>query len=124
MSDPQTHLIISLAKRFIEGVLELEPAFEKAYFRFQAEQRSYHACASYSTAAGVELVDALDSGEFIDGMTDLFVQLVAEIETVPVLFLLVVDNNYDYEMKYEYDDLSKWAITRMDGGTGVPAGLE
>jgi hypothetical protein len=57
-------------------------------------------------------------------MTDLFVQLVAEIETVPVLFLLVVDNNYDYEMKCEYDDLSKWAITRMDVGTGVPAGLE
>ena len=57
-------------------------------------------------------------------MSDLFAQLVAELETVQVLLLLVVDNNHDHELKYEYSDFDKWAIRKMDGGTRVPRGLD
>jgi hypothetical protein len=72
----------------------------------------------------VELVDALDSGEFVDSVSESFVQLVVELETVPVLLMLVVDNKHDYELKYEHSDFDKWAISKMDRGTGVPAGID
>ena len=41
-----------------------------------------------------------------------------------ILLLLVVDSNYDFELKYEYTELGKWATTKIDGGVGIPAGLD
>ena len=41
-----------------------------------------------------------------------------------ILLLLVVDGNYDFKLKYEYTELGKWATTKIDGGVGIPAGLD
>ncbi|GAB7126174.1 hypothetical protein JCM19000A_06810 [Silvimonas sp. JCM 19000] len=40
------------------------------------------------------------------------------------VFLLVIDSNFDYEIKFEYEDLDRWKISKLGGGTGVPVGIE
>jgi hypothetical protein len=40
------------------------------------------------------------------------------------LFLLVADSSFNYEIKFEYQDLQKWRISKIAGGTGVPEGIE
>jgi len=37
--------------------------------------------------------------------------------------LLIVDANLNYEVKFEYEDPEKWAMTKMNGGSGVPVGI-
>jgi hypothetical protein len=36
--------------------------------------------------------------------------------------LLIVDSTFNYEVKYEYEDSSRWAISKVGGGSGIPVG--
>lgn len=36
----------------------------------------------------------------------------------------MVDSSFEYEIKFEYEDMNRWRISKFDGGTGIPAGLE
>ena len=40
------------------------------------------------------------------------------------VFLLVAEaGSYNYEIKYEFKNMKRWVITKLDGGTGIPEGL-
>ncbi|MEC4594383.1 MULTISPECIES: hypothetical protein [Nitrospirillum] len=38
------------------------------------------------------------------------------------VFLLTVDTGAQYDIRFDWDDLDRWRITKLDGGTGLPAG--
>lgn len=38
------------------------------------------------------------------------------------MLLLIVKDNFSYEIKYEFEDLEKWRITKLGGATGIPEG--
>ena len=40
------------------------------------------------------------------------------------VLLLEAASNLSYDIRYEFADQSKWQITKLNGGTGIPAGLE
>ena len=120
MKERETDLIIALAKRFIEEVQELEPEFERAFFRFHAEERMYESCSSYTTSSDVFIVSALMQDEFFDEMNKISLELLAEMEKNPALLLLTIDKDFDYEIKFEYKDMEKWQISLADGGSGIP----
>jgi len=40
------------------------------------------------------------------------------------VFVLTVRANCDFNIQYEWDDLTRWKITKLEGGTGLPEGLE
>jgi len=40
------------------------------------------------------------------------------------VFLLTVDSNNAYEINFEYKDMNRWKISKSDGGTGIPEGVE
>jgi hypothetical protein len=35
----------------------------------------------------------------------------------------LADSNFDYEIKFEYENMDKCKITKKKGGSGVPEGL-
>lgn len=121
MKEHETDLIVQLAKRFIEEMQDLEPAFGRAFFRFQAENRMHSSCASYTTASDVFIVNALMQDEFFDEMDELSVLLLSEMGKNPALILLTIDKDFDYEIQFEYENMNRWEISLADGGTAVPA---
>ena len=62
--------------------------------------------------------------DFFNAATAKGKEVLAAIGKSEGLFLLIADSNFDYEIKFEYSDMDKWRISKMKGGTGVPAGLE
>jgi hypothetical protein len=121
MKEHETDLIIEMARRFITEAIELEPEFERAFFRFRAEERMYESCASYTTPVKAYIFDAFTLEEFFDDMNELGLSLLTEMKKIPGLLLLTIDKNFNYEIQFEYNDMGKWRISLADGGTGIPA---
>ena len=55
---------------------------------------------------------------------DLGQDLLAALGKTDGVFLLVTDFNFDYEIKFEYQNMNRWRIGKFAGGTGVPEGVE
>ena len=113
-------IFINLARKFIDKILEFDPCFEKAYYRFHAEQRSSESCACYIAKSETNIIDAMSEAEFFDDMDRMFLKLLGEMEKSRALLLLIIDKDLGYEMKFEYSDMLKWQISLADGGTGIP----
>ena len=120
MKDRETDLVIQLAKRFIDELQNLEPAFERAFFRFHTEERMYESCSSYTTPSDVFIISTLMQDEFFDEMEKISLDLLAEMKKNPALLLLTVDKDLDYEIQFEYKNMEKWQISLMNGGAGIP----
>jgi hypothetical protein len=124
ISEEATPLVIDIAKAFIALVREVEPTWEKAYLRFVAVDSTAEAKASYVHATGVEIINVLKHKGFFHSVTRKGQELLAALGKDHGLFLLVADSTFNYEIKFEYQDLEKWRISKIAGGTGVPEGFE
>jgi len=40
------------------------------------------------------------------------------------LFLLVTAPDFSYQIRFEFEDLNRWRISKLHGGTGVPEGID
>ena len=121
MKRRETDLISEMGKLFVEKAQELDFLFQRAFYRFYAEERMHESCASYTTPSDVFIVSALTHDDFFDAMDQLSLELINEMEDSPRLLLLTVDNNFDYKVLFEYKDMGKWRISLANGGTGIPA---
>jgi hypothetical protein len=109
-----------MAKLFISEARELEPGFDRAFFRFHAEEDMYESCASYTTPVRAYIFDAFTLEDFFDDMNELGLKLLIEMKKIPSLLLLTIDKNFNYDIQFEHNDMGKWAISLADGGTGIP----
>jgi len=48
--------------------------------------------------------------------------LLAEIGKPRAVLLLRAGSDFSHDVKFEYDDLDRWKITKLDGRTGIPEG--
>ena len=124
INDETTPLVISVVKEFIAMVRKAEPKWKKAYLRFVLEDDSAEAKASYVDESGVEIIDVFRHGDFFDSVIEKGMELIASLGKERGLFLLMADSDLNYEIKFEFDDLSRWKINKLDGNTGVPVGIE
>ena len=127
MNESASKLVIDLAQLFLEQLPHIASDWTRAFFRFIATDDHYGSSASYVTPQDVMLVSAMKYGGFYDRMNDLGFQLRRETENNGrkfCVFLLVVDAAFNYEIKFEYRDIEKWKITKLDGASGMPAGLQ
>jgi hypothetical protein len=69
------------------------------------------------------LISAIKYGVFYDSMNAKGATLFSLMEKAKGVFVLVADSDSNYDMKFEWKDLHRWEITKMNGGTGVPHGL-
>jgi hypothetical protein len=124
--DGASPLVIALAKEFIAAMQRINPSWERAYWRFVCAYDQYGSNASYIVSSGVTLISAMNESQLFDALNDLGRQL-WNSEGDPsrkfCVCLLVVSSDFDYEIKFEQHDRSKWRITKLDGRTGIPEGL-
>ncbi|QND84421.1 Uncharacterized protein ChrSV_2194 [Chromobacterium vaccinii] len=53
-------------------------------------------------------------------MNDLGATLFKELGKSQGVFLLTIDAEFNYDINFEWKDLHRWEITKLDGGTGLP----
>ena len=125
--DRSTEVIVSLAQEVVGMMRRIEPSWSRSFWRFESEDARYGSNASYESPSGVTLVPALREEKAFNRLNELGRQL-WESEADPAkrfsVCLLVVDSSLNYEVKFERSDMSRWRITKLNGASGLPAGLE
>lgn len=116
-------LTIEIAKDFMSFMQAVDRRAERAFYRLLSEEFHYGSNASYLAGDEVNLISAMKHRDFFAAMNEKGRALLASMGKVRGVFLLVIDADFNYELKFEWNDLQRWKITKLDGGTGVPAGL-
>ena len=120
MDDVATAVVIELAKEFMALMRELEPKWSTAYYRFRLEGARYGSNASYVNDSNVSLVGALKWAGFYERMNAHGAKLLEILGKTQGVFLLTIDGQFNYDIKFDWENLSRWEITKVNGGTGLP----
>lgn len=123
MDQAASAVVVELAKNLIAFMRDLDPSWKNAYFRFSSEGFKYGSNGSYAVGSRVSLIDPFESGDFFSRMNSLSLELLKLLGKETGVLLLSADSTFNYEMKYEFQDMGRWRITKMNGGTGLPEGL-
>lgn len=123
MNEETSSMVIELAKEFMELIRQLEPTWNKAFYRFRSEGGRYGSNGSYVVDSKVLLISALRNGRFYDSMNEKGAKLLNLLGKTQGVFLLTIDAESKYDIQFEWTDMHRWEITKSKGGTGVPAGV-
>jgi hypothetical protein len=116
-------VIIELAREFMEIIHKIEPKSTRAFYRFQSEGSRCGSNASYVSDSNATLISALKNAQFYESMNRKGSKLFGVMGEVEGIFLLIIDDKFNYEVKFECNYLHRWEITKMGGGTGVPVDI-
>lgn len=118
-----TEEVIGLAKAFIQIIASIDPKHEKAFYRFQFEPMRYGSNSSYVVGANVFLVDPFQHGRSLEHLNAISAALFQYLDNRPGVLLLTTDADFNYDIRFEYDDLERWKINKLNGSSGIPQGL-
>jgi hypothetical protein len=124
MNQAANAVVMELAKGAIDLMEGGHSQWERAFFRFSAEPGMTDGSGSYVANGKVELLSPLANRSFwawFDGRGRELLQVLGKPSGV---FLLIVTAEFDFRILYEWDDCKRWRITKLDGASGMPAGLE
>lgn len=116
-------LVVDLARAFAREMPTINPSWQRAYLRIAIDADVPGAKASYVSPAGVAIVDVIAHKPFFHWVTGIAGQLRDSLESKKPfkVALLILDSDLSYEMKYEYGNERRWAISKLNGGSGIPA---
>lgn len=126
--DRASELIIEIAKTFIETLQSIREPWRRGFLRFQMPNELECGCnGSYETENEVHLIGALDYSALYETSLALGQQLrqaAANNKKAFRVFLLTVDHEFNFNIEFEHADINRWRITKLDGASGLPAGVE
>jgi hypothetical protein len=73
--------------------------------------------------SSVFLIDTLENSEALRALGRMGHELIRTLGEDAGVGLLTVNSKFEYEIQYEWNDLRRWNITKLDGGTGIPEGI-
>lgn len=116
---------IELVSAFAKEITAIGKVWEHAYLRIGTSAGNTEVKASYVGPAGVAIVNVLEHKAFFHWVPGTAARLFDTLEAKrPVkVALVVLNSDLSYELMYEYDDAHRWAISKLNGGTGVPSEL-
>jgi hypothetical protein len=123
--DEATRVTVELARSLIREMQALGTPWQKAFLRAEIADGEETYKGSYVLDGGVHLIDVFKYKAFFAEVRELVPQLCDASDNGDRRFcvaLLIVDSTFNYEVKYEYDDSSRWAISKVGGGSGIPVG--
>ena len=126
MSAQSDEIVVALARNFMRLLQTGMSGWQRGFFRFDADHLRYGSIASYERDGKVNLIDPFEAGDFYSAMNEMAYELREAMGRAGSKFcvlLLIVDSNFDYEIKFENVDPLRWEISKMDGGSGIPVGL-
>jgi hypothetical protein len=124
IKDDTTPIVIDIAKSFTKLMQGIEPKWNKAFLRFSGQDSVCEVKGSYLQGADVVMINALKHKNFFHPINDKGEELLISLGKKQGVFLLILNPNLEYEIKFEYDDLNRWNISKLDGGLGVPEGIQ
>ena len=126
MPDPahNASLTVELVQAFAHQMALIDPTWQRAYLRIAMHSNVPEAKASYVGATGVEIVDVRAHKPFFHWVTATATQLRDSLPAAKPfkVALVVLSSDLSYEVKYDDEDERRWAISKLNGGTGVPVG--
>lgn len=123
MCEVQSQIVFDMAKALVDISNKIDRAWTKVYYRFYLDETESGANASLATSSSVALIGALDHPNLYSEENGLSKKLFAALNKKRGLLLLVVNSQLDYEIQFEFENLDRWGISKMDGATGIPEGL-
>jgi hypothetical protein len=120
--DKESEIVVSIAGKFFDFISSSTSEWEEAYLRFNGDSESTGITATFLKGDTAHYIDADDELEFetMSEVTDMFQSLQGHFPFK--VCLLVLKPNKEYKIKYEQELSEKWAITKLEGNTGIPAG--
>jgi hypothetical protein len=100
--------------------------WQRAFIRFEASDIHHGSTGSYQTGQGVKLFDVFKHDAMFKQLNELGTQLRNVLPPDKrrfCLFLLTVNSDFSYHIDFEHEDTARWAITKMNGATGIPVRL-
>ncbi|MGO9327367.1 MAG: hypothetical protein ACLQJ0_04545 [Steroidobacteraceae bacterium] len=123
MIESRAELIVDIAKRFMELLLQLEPQWKKGYLRFRLDLEQCGCNASFDNDSQVLLIDAIKNQGFFAHISAQGRKILQNLGKSKGVFILVADSSSKYDFYFEFEDLDRWKISQTDGATGVPIGI-
>ena len=120
-----TRLTVELAKSLIREMQALGTPWQKAFLRAEVGDGEETYKGSFVLDGGVHLIDVFKHKAFFAEVRELVPQLRDASANGDRRFrvaLLIVDSAFNYEVKYEYTDSGRWAISKVGGASGIPVG--
>ena len=123
MNQDASLIVLELAKEFIEFVRQVEPRWSKAFYRFRFEELRYGANGSLVVDSNAMLIGAIKHAHLYESMNIKGAELLELLDKTQGVFLLTVDSDFNYDVQFEWVDLYRWEITKVNGATGFPTGI-
>lgn len=124
MYENQTEVVIFLAKNFFDLMNRIQPGWERAFFRFYRERSSFGSKASFRYCEIVDLVRVIQNQDFFEAMNVGSNRLFDLLNEDMGVFLLEIDSELGYQISFEFKNIDRWSISKMNGSSGMPSGLQ
>jgi len=127
MNDASTEQVVELAKQAIQMVRTISPGWEQVFIRFNANESGHGWKGSYVDQLGVHIFDVLslrNEGQRILAIGSSLRDALARDGRSFVACLLRANSSFQYQIDFEWNDETKWGITKLDGRSGLPDGLD
>ncbi|AON53788.1 hypothetical protein [Herbaspirillum seropedicae] len=121
INNETTPVVLEVARLFVRLVQGTTSAWNKAYLRLQFEDGNTEAKGSYVAGNDVEIIDAIKNKVFFRPIGRLGGELFSHLGKNAGLFLLTINDQFEYEFQFEYADMNRWGISKLNGGTGIPS---
>lgn len=127
-ADEASGLIIELASKLIKTMQSMQKSWLRAFIRFEMTSSNTWGCnGSYETPVGVVLFNPFSDGrELFAAVNDLgpkLRQAASTPEREILVFLVVVDSDFNYNIHFDSTDADRWKISKLNSATGIPVGL-
>ena len=117
-------LIVALSTRFLELFVAEDRDLVRGFFRFRLEPDVFGSNASFQSVSAVMLIDPFKHAQFFEDMNAMGRALLSSMNKTHGLFLLEVGSQYAYNVDFEFEDLDRWKISKINGGNGIPDGYK
>jgi hypothetical protein len=124
--EEETRLIMELARLLISKMQSMGKPWRKAFLRSEIAEDMCTLKGSFILGDAVYLFDELQHKAMFSTARAIVPQVREASANGGRRFcvaLLIVDSDFNYEMKYEYDDANSWEISKLGGRSGVPQGI-
>jgi len=127
-ADEASRLTIELASTFIKTMQSMQEPWMRAFVRFEMTSSTNWGCnGSYETPVGVSLFDPFSDGrDLLAAVNDLgprLRQAASTPEKEILVFLVVIDSDFNYKIDFDSSDVDRWKISKRNGASGIPVGV-
>lgn len=123
MAADLSDVVADLAEEFINLAMRFNPAWTRAFYRYTHEGSRLGSNASCVANGVANLVDPFAHAAAFRKLNEIAERLFQAIGKDKAVILLIVDNNFDFDVKFEYTNMHKWSISKLDGASGIPEGF-